>query len=165
VYACTFRRDARTPAAQGGSYATVTSNKRTRRHTRTDPAVRKTKDGRYVYQNVFNSLEAEELLVGIYHNIHKIQNIRIEPAGMLLIIRRDRIPLTVTSEDGKTTYVEGKDFKPVADPIVAVRPFPGEFPFDHPAPVIELTAGSRIKDGQKLLVSFWHHQRIGGDQD
>ncbi|HUU42988.1 MAG TPA: hypothetical protein VMX57_04370, partial [Planctomycetota bacterium] len=72
---------------------------------------------------------------------------------------------TVTSEDGKTVYVEGKDFKPVVDPVVSVRPFPGEFPFDHPAPVLELTANSRIRDGQKLLVSFWHHQRIGGDQD
>jgi len=154
-----------TKAGRIGSYASVTSNKRRRVHTRTDPKIRKTKDGRYIYQNVFNTLEAEELLVGIYHNVHKIQNIRIEPAGMLLIIRRKRVPLTVTSEDGKTVYEEGRDFKPVADPIVARRPFPGEFPFDHPAPVLELTADSRIKDGQKLLVSFWHHQRIHTDQD
>ena len=155
------------PTKEGriGSYSSVSSNRRRRRHARTDPKIRKTKTGRYIYQNVFNSLEATEILVGIYHNIHKLENVRIEPAGMLLIIRRKRIPLTVTSADGKTVYEEGRDFKPVADPIVAVRPFPGEFPFDHPAPVLELTANSRIKDGQKLLVSFWHHQRIHTDQD
>ena len=155
------------PTQEGriGSYCSVSSNGYKRRHTRTDPAVKKTPEGRYIYQNVFNSLEAEEVLVGIYHNVHKLEDVRIEPAGMLLIIRRERIPLTVTSEDGTTVYEEGRDFKPVADPIVAVRPFPGEFPFDHPAPVLELTENSRIKDGQKLLVSFWHHQRIGSDQD
>lgn len=155
------------PTQEGriGSYANVSSNRRRRRHTRTDPMSKKTEDGRYIYQNVFNTLEAEEILVGIHHNVHKLENVKIEPAGMLLIIRRSRIPLTVTSEDGKTVYEEGRDFKPVADPIVAERPFPGEFPFNHPAPVIELTEGSRIRDGQKLSVSFWHHQRIHTDQD
>ncbi|HUW57014.1 MAG TPA: hypothetical protein VMZ92_10285 [Planctomycetota bacterium] len=155
------------PAQEGriGSYCSISSNGHKRRHSRTEPAVKKTDEGRYIYQNVFNSLEAEEVLVDIYHNVHKLENVRIEPAGMLLIIRRDRIPLTVTSEDGKTVYEEGRDFKPVVDPIVAVRPFPGEFPFDHPAPVLELTENSRIRDGEKLLVSFWHHQRIGSDQD
>ncbi len=147
-----------------GSYASVSSNGYKRMHLRTDPVVKKVGD-RTMYQYVFNTLEAQELRVGIYHGAHKLENVRIEPAGMLLIIRRPRIPLTVTSEDGKTTYEEGRDFKPVADPVVAVRPFPGEFPFDHPAPLIELTDASRIRDGERLLVSFWHHQRLGSDQD
>ena len=148
-----------------GSYCNITSSGGKRRHTRTDPVVRKTDDGRYIYQNVFNTFEADEINVSIYHNVHKLQNVRIEPAGMLLIIRRDRIPLTVKSADGRTVYEEGRDFKPVADPIVAVRPFPGDFPFDHPAPPLEVTDNSRITDGQKLLVSFWHHQRINKEQD
>jgi len=147
------------------AYVSVSSGSGKRRHTRTDPMYKKTPGGGMIYETVFNSLEADLLSVSVNAGKHKIKDLRIEPAGMLLIVRRKRIPLTVTSADGKTTYEEGRDFNPVADPIVARRPFPGEFPFNHPAPPLVLTENSRIKDGQKLLVSFWHHQRIHTDQD
>ena len=133
-------------------------------HSRTNPVVKKQGD-RFFVQTMFNTLKAEQIRVVIDARKGKVEDVKIVPAGMLLILRRDWIPLKVTDASGKTVYEEGKDFKPVHDPIVAVRPFPGEFPLDHPAVPIELTDGSRIKDGQKLLVSFWHHQRVYNDQD
>ncbi len=86
-------------------------------------------------------------------------DLTIEPAGLLGVLRRDLCPLKVTSEDGAVTYEEGKDFRPVADPIVTLRP--GGLPtLDHQPPKIVLTDNSRIKEGQKLLVSFFHSIRI-----
>ncbi len=92
-----------------------------------------------------------------------IDDLSIEPAGLLHVLRREMCPLKVTSEDGTTVYEEGKDFKPAADPGVAAKPFNG-YRFDHAAPTIELTDSSRIKAGQKLLVSYFHPGRIYGSQ-
>jgi hypothetical protein len=139
----------------------VTSAKRW--HNRTNPTFTKQGD-KLLVQTIFNTLDAEKITVTIKGG-DKVSDVKIVPAGSLLIVRRKLVPLTVTSEDGKTTYEEGKDFKPLFDPIVNVKPFPGEFPLDHEAVPIELTADSKIKDGQKLLVSFWHTQRIYNDQD
>jgi hypothetical protein len=135
-----------------------------RSHARTVPLLKPDKDRTFV-QTTFNSLEAEEFKLVIDVGKRSIENLRIEPAGLLLVVRRPLVPLTVTSQNGKTAYVEGQDFRPVYDPVVNRRPFPGEFTIDHAAATIDLTPGSRIKDGQKLLVSFWHAQRIGSDQD
>ena len=143
----------------------VTSSGGKRWNSRSNPVTVKQGD-KTVVMTMFNTLEGEQISVRITPGKGgTISNLKIEPAGMLLILRRPRIPLTVTSEDGKTAYKEGEDFKKVEDPIVMVRPFPGEFPIDHPAPTIQLTPNSKIKDGGKVLVSFWHHQRIYNDQD
>jgi hypothetical protein len=132
-------------------------------HSRSNPVYTKQGD-KLLVQTIFNTLEAEKIDVTIKDGA-KASNVKIVPAGTLLIVRRKLVPLTVTSEDGQTTYQEGKDFKPLFDPAVNIKPFPGEFPIDHEAVALELTADSSIKDGQKLLVSFWHTQRIYNDQD
>ncbi len=126
------------------------------------------KDGWSKYEVAFNTFEATSLKVGFgggKAGQNWFADLKIEPAGMLLLVQAPRIPLVVTSQDGKTTYEQGKDFKFVEDPIMAVRPFPGEAPIDHEAPAIELTPQSRIHDGDRLGVSFYHHMRVYTDQD
>lgn len=112
----------------------------------------------------FNTFEGTDLHFminagGIRGGTMWIDDLKIEPAGLLLVLRRDLTPLKVTNEDGSVTYEEGKDFKPVSDPILCSRP--GGLPtYDHDAPRIVLTDSSRIKDGQKLLVSYYHSMLI-----
>jgi hypothetical protein len=81
-------------------------------------------------------------------------DVRIEPAGFVNIIRRDSLPLKVTSEDGKTVYEEGKDFSRAEDPKYLNDPRPGYFTIWHDPPVVGLPAGSRLKEGQKVLAAY-----------
>ena len=52
-------------------------------------------------------------------------NAGIEPAGLMNVIRRDGAPLTVTSDDGKTAYTEGKDFARIRRPAHGHDPVGG----------------------------------------
>jgi hypothetical protein len=113
----------------------------------------------------FNSLESAEVNFRINPGAAKIEELKVALAGTLLIVRRPLVPLTVASEGDKTVYEEGKDYKPVRDPDMLKNPFDGEFTLTHKPAEIELTDGSRLKDGDKLKVSFWHTQRVGTDQD
>jgi hypothetical protein len=81
----------------------------------------------------------------------------------MLAVRRANCPLKVASDDGQTVYEEGKDFKPLSDPIVGAEHFAGEMTTQHEVP-FEVADGSRLKDGQKLKVSFYHAMLIGWDQ-
>ncbi len=78
-------------------------------------------------------------------------DIRIEPAGFVNIVRRDTLPVTVTSEDGKTAYSEGRDFSKVTDPLLA--PVISAW---HQPPVVTIPPGSRLREGQVVLASFEH---------
>jgi len=90
-------------------------------------------------------------------------DISIEPAGLLNVLRRELVPLVVKSEDGKTTYVEGVDYKRVEDRSLGVAPTRGDFmvvsrgtyDIKHAPPSIQLTSASRIKEGDVLLASFY----------
>ena len=52
-------------------------------------------------------------------------DVKVQPGGFVNILRRQSTPLVVTSEDGKTTYAEEKDFAKVADPKLGNDPNPG----------------------------------------
>ena len=75
---------------------------------------------------------------------------RIEEVGLVNLLRRPGCPVTVRSDDGATTYEEGRDFERIADP--RLHPWAAY----HEPPTIHLTANSRIKAGQKLRVSYYH---------
>ncbi len=76
-------------------------------------------------------------------------DLSVEEAGMVNLLRRPGTPLVVRARDGGTVFEEGKDFETVEDTIL-------DFRFDHEGPDIVLTPASRIKEGQRLLVSFYH---------
>jgi hypothetical protein len=76
--------------------------------------------------------------------------LRIEEVGLMNVLRRPGTPATVRSEDGRMLYREGMDYEPIVDP----RLNPSR-PNRQPVP-IRLTRNSRIRDGQRLRVSFYH---------
>ena len=121
--------------------------------------VQQTQDWRE-HQVVFNSLDNSQanLYIGVWGGKGGslwIDDVKIEELGLVNVIRREGCPLTVRGEDG-TVYVEGRDFEPVRDPKMGNIPWAGEFELYHEAPPIELTPQSRIREGQRLRVSFYH---------
>jgi hypothetical protein len=76
---------------------------------------------------------------------------------MVNVLRRPGTPLNVKNEKGTIVYEEGRDFARVEDPIMNFR-------FDHEGPAIRLLSGSRIKDGERLRVSFYHPVKVYNDQ-
>ena len=123
-----------------------------------ESAVKPTSDWKKV-EVVFNSLEEKEvsLFAGIWGGRSGtlwIADLQLEEISLTNVLRREGCPLVVASADGKTTYVEGKDFLPVHDPSFEKRP--GTYTYDHAGPEIRLTPDSRIAEGEKLHVSWYH---------
>jgi hypothetical protein len=125
-----------------------------------DPPVAPTQDWRRI-DIAFNSLEFSEvnLYLGIWGGKGgKIwwDDVRVEPAGLVNVLRRPGAPLLVAGADGKTAYDEGKDFEAIKDPKLGMVPYAGGYSVWHEAPPVAITAGGRLKDGQKLLLNYYH---------
>lgn len=82
----------------------------------------------------------------------------IEEVGPINVLHRPGTPVTVKSEDGATTYTEGKDFATLTDPDYS----PARV--DRAAPPLKLLPGSRIKDGARLKVSWYHSMVVHDSQ-
>jgi len=122
--------------------------------------IKKTQDWRRV-DVCFNSLESSEVnfYLGVWGGKGGTiwwDDVRIEPAGLVNVIRRDGAPLRVTSEDGKSVYREGKDFDGARDPKMGVAPWPGGYSVWHEQPVVTVPNGSALKEGQRVLMSYYH---------
>lgn len=109
---------------------------------------------------VFNSLGYEEVRVyiGVWGGKGgKLwwDDVKLEEVGFLNVLRREGCPLAVRGEDG-TEYEEGGDFEPVKDERMGTVPWPGSYELYHEAPPLRLTDNSRIQEGQRLQVSFYH---------
>jgi hypothetical protein len=108
----------------------------------------------------FCSLEADEfrLMLGRWSEGKggKIwfADVRLEPGGFCNVVRRESCPVTVASQDGKTIYAEGKDLDRIEDPKLGCDPRPGCFTLWHDVPQVTIPRGSRLQDGQKVLVSY-----------
>ncbi|MDQ2686690.1 MAG: carbohydrate binding domain-containing protein, partial [Armatimonadota bacterium] len=76
-------------------------------------------------------------------------DLTVEEIGLVNVLRRPGCPVTVKGDDG-TAYEEGRDFEKIVDP--QLNPWRAY----HDAPPIKLTANSRIKDGARLRVSYYH---------
>jgi hypothetical protein len=115
--------------------------------------VEKTQDWKE-YQLVFNSLDHNEgrLYVGTWNGKNgKLwwDDLKIEEIGLVNVLRRPGCPVTVRAEDG-TRFEEGRDFQPIKDPIL--NPWHAY----HEPPVIKLPADTRIPEGARLRVSYYH---------
>jgi hypothetical protein len=113
-----------------------------------------------LHHTVFNSLEngRVSIYLGVWGGSGGCiwwDDVRLEEAGLLNVLRRPGCPLTVKSADG-TVYEEGRDFEPVSDPRMGSVPWPGEYEVWHEPPAIRLTPGTRIREGENLLVSYHH---------
>jgi hypothetical protein len=110
---------------------------------------------------VFNSVNEAEInvYVGLWGGgtgTLWVDEFQIEELALVNVLRRDGCPFVVASQDGKTIYKEGKDYEPVADPKLGRVPYEGEYEFGHPGAAVKLTAKSRIKNGQRLRVTWYH---------
>jgi len=76
-------------------------------------------------------------------------DLTLQEIGLVNVLRRPGCPVTVCGEDA-TAFEEGRDFARVVDP--QLHPWRAY----HEEPVIKLTADSRLKDGQRLRVSYYH---------
>jgi hypothetical protein len=114
------------------------------------------------YDLVFNSLNHTSALlyVGTWGGDRGrfwLDDLAIEEIGLVNVLRRPGTPVTVKGENG-TVYEEGKDYQRIVDPNL--NPWRGY----HEAPSIKLTADTRIKEGERLRVSYYHSVIIYEDR-
>ena len=133
-----------------------------------EPKIEKTQDWKRI-DITFNSLEASKvnLYLGVWGGKRgKIwwDDVRVEPGGLVNVVRRKGAPLRATSADGQTVYGEGRDFEDARDPKLGMIPWPGGFTAWHEPPVVTLPQGSRIHEGQKVLLSYFHTAIIYEEQ-
>jgi hypothetical protein len=102
----------------------------------------------------FNSrnYDSVDLQIGVWDGTQGrfwLDNLNIEELGLVNLLRRPGAPLVVQGEKSEIIYEEGTDFERVEDPELNFR-------FDHDGPEITLTERSRIREGERLRVSFYH---------
>jgi hypothetical protein len=110
---------------------------------------------------VLNSLESSEIrfYVGAWDcgsGRLWLDDVQVVEEPFVNLVRRPGCPLKVTDETGKVAYEEGRDFAPLKDEKLGMTPWQGEFDVYHQPPALKILPGGRIKEVQKLLVSFHH---------
>ncbi|HEY7424174.1 MAG TPA: hypothetical protein VH682_08055 [Gemmataceae bacterium] len=118
---------------------------------------------------VFNSLDENEvqLYAGQWNGRTGtlwVDDLALEELALVNVLRRPGCPLVVTTEDGTTVYEEGKDFQPVSDPKLGNDPYAGQYSFAHQGATLRLTDKSRIKEGDKIRISWYHPVLVHGSQ-
>jgi hypothetical protein len=126
-----------------------------------DPAVPSSADWRKVVMG-FNSLNFDtvRIYVGAWGGKSGkfwLDDLQLEEVGLLNILRRPGTPLTVQGEETQLLYEEGRDFAAVKDARLNFR-------FDHDPPVLEILPTSRIKNGQRLRISYCHGMGVNRGQ-
>jgi hypothetical protein len=82
----------------------------------------------------------------------------VEEVGPVNVLHRPGTPVMVRSEDGMVTYTEGTDYTPLQDP----RPHPWRD--DGEAMPLRLSVHSRIRNGERLRVSWFHSMILNDSQ-
>lgn len=118
------------------------------------------------YTVIVNSLEATQLRLylgtwgGTTGSIWW-DDVEVHEVGLVNLLRRAGCPVTVRGEGG-ADYEEGRDYEPLPGMEQGISTWwEGEWPEEMP---LRLTAGSRIADGERLRVSYYHAARVLGDQ-
>jgi hypothetical protein len=126
-----------------------------------EPGVGSTTDWRKVVLG-FNSMSFDK--VRIYAGVWGgrggkcwIDDVSVEEVGLVNVLRRAGTPVKVRSEGKERVYEEGRDFEAIADPHLTFR-------FDHEGPPIRLTANTRIAEGERLRVDYYHGMSIHNGQ-
>jgi hypothetical protein len=118
---------------------------------------------------VFNSLDQKQinLYVGLWGGQNGtlwLDDLKLEELSLVNVLRRRGCPLVVAAGRGEIVYEEGRDFDRVVDDKLGVVPYAGQYDFAHAGPKIQLTARSRIKDGDRLRVTWYHPILTHGEQ-
>jgi len=126
-----------------------------------DPRVPSTSDWQEVTMG-FNSLDYEtaRIYIGAWGGQSGrfwIDELKVEEVGLLNVLRRPGTPVTVKDEQTGFIYKESKDYAPIDDPQLNFR-------FDHEPAPIEIPPGSKIRNGSRLRVSYYHGMAINRGQ-
>lgn len=124
------------------------------------PAIERTQDWKTVHV-AFNTLESSTvtLYLGTWAGDTGTiwwDNVRVEPAGFMNVLRRPGTPLRLYNEDGSVVYTEGRDVEPIRDPLLGMDPWAGDYTSWHTLPAIRILAGGRLKEGQRLRADYYH---------
>ena len=106
------------------------------------------------------SFDRIELNFGVFEGVKGrvwVDDVEIEEVGLMNVVRRQGTPLTVRDEASGAVYEEGRDFAPVTDPNL-------DFLWTHEVPSIHLLPATRIRNGARLRVSYYHGTTIYDDQ-
>ncbi|GIX49965.1 MAG: hypothetical protein KatS3mg132_159 [Limisphaera sp.] len=114
-------------------------------------------------QFLFNSLEHDRvrLYAGVWGGRAGrvwLDDWTLEEAGPVNVLRRPGTPVTVRSETEGRVYEEGRDYAPLESPDF--NPWRG----DGTAAELKLLPGGRIRDGERLRVSWYHPMLIHESQ-
>ena len=131
------------------------------------PHVNKTQDWKRI-DVTFNSLEFSQvnLYLGIWGSRRGTiwwDDVRVEPGGLVNLVRRRGAPLKATGPGG-IVYKEGRDFATISDPKLGNDPWAGAFSAWHEPPKVTLPKGSRIRPGKTVSLSYYHTVMIYSDQ-
>jgi len=113
-----------------------------------------------LYHVVFNSQDNTEmsLFLGVWGGgagSAWIDDVELEEMAFVNLVRRDGAPLSVTLPDG-TPLKEGRDFRPLVDPKMGRAGARGRYDRYHTPPLLEPTKKSGLKNGDRVLVSYYH---------
>jgi hypothetical protein len=86
-----------------------------------------------------------------------LDDMKVEEIALVNVLRRPGTPVTVRSEAKGTVYEEGRDYAPITDPQLNFR-------WDHDEPDIQILPESRIEEGERLRVSYFHGTSIYNGQ-
>lgn len=75
----------------------------------------------------------------------------LEEVAFVNLTRRPGTPLVVTGPDGKA-LVEGRDFEPLADPLLGAKPWKGSYDIYHAPPLLK----TKLPEGTALRASYYH---------
>ena len=117
-----------------------------------------------VHHIVFNSLDHDtaNLYLGVWGasgGVLSWDDVTLEEAGLVNLLRRPGCPFSIKTEDGKE-LVEGKDYEPVQDPKMGMAPYSGSYDVWHEPPAIK----TKLPDGTRLRVSFYHTVIVYGEE-
>jgi len=109
----------------------------------------------------FNSLDNNEVLfyAGVWGGKKGTiwwDNFRIEPAGLVNLVRRPGAPFKVKDAKIGKVLIEGKDFDGAVDPKLGNIAWPGDYDVWHKGPVMTVPKDSQLKPGDRVLVSYSH---------
>ena len=76
-------------------------------------------------------------------------DLKIEEMALVNLLRRPGTPVTVRGENGMG-YEEGRDYQRIVD--AQLHPWAAY----HDPPVVHLTPNTRIKDGERIRISYYH---------
>ncbi len=126
-----------------------------------DPRVPSTTSWRRLTMG-FNSLDYDlvRLYVGVWGGQAGrfwVDDLEIEEVGLLNVLRRPGTPVIVKNAKTAKVYEEGNDYAAIEDRKLNFR-------FDHDAPVIRILPDGNIREGEHLIVSYYHGMGVNKGQ-